>query len=232
MSETTVFTARRVRTMERSMPVAEAVAVRDGKVLEVGSLDTMKPWLSRHSHVIDDTFADHVIMPGFIDPHLHPSMAALLLPMEFTTAVDWDLPWEDASAGGAVDNREQFLDPRELVEQGAPLAGLQAFPVGIQACGILTRKAGRQQYANGSVIFVAPTSDHVSIDGLHAAKRNRVWPLRFYHPDGVQIGLARQVSTAPLADEFPAVPDTPNPVKEIAEQDFLVGAAVVTGPTP
>lgn len=120
MSEITVFTARRVRTMERSMPVAEAVAVRDGKVLEVGSLDTMKPWLSRHSHVIDDTFADHVIMPGFIDPHLHPSMAALLLPMEFTTAVDWDLPWEDASAGGAVDNREQFLDRLAELERGLP----------------------------------------------------------------------------------------------------------------
>jgi predicted amidohydrolase YtcJ len=78
----TVFTARRVRTMERSQPVAEAVAVRDGHVLEVGSLATMKPWLDRYPHTVDDRFAEHVIMPGFIDPHLHPSMAAMLPPQK------------------------------------------------------------------------------------------------------------------------------------------------------
>lgn len=93
--------------MEASMPTAEAVAVRDGRIVEVGTLDSLKPWLDRYDHVIDDTFADHVIMPGLIDPHLHPSMAAVLLPMEFTSAVEWDLPWEDV---GAVRTKVEFLD--------------------------------------------------------------------------------------------------------------------------
>jgi predicted amidohydrolase YtcJ len=111
MTEISVFTARRVRTMEPSMPTADAVAVRDGHIVEVGSLETMRPWLDVYDHEIDDTFRDHIIMPGFIDPHLHPSMAAILLPMHFTTAVEWSLPWGDI---GAVASRVEFLD--RLVE--------------------------------------------------------------------------------------------------------------------
>ena len=93
--------------MEPSMPTAEAVAVREGRIVEVGTLETLRPWLDRYDHEIDDTYADHVIMPGLIDPHLHPSMAAILLPMEFTTAVEWQLPWEHV---GAIRSRVEFLD--------------------------------------------------------------------------------------------------------------------------
>lgn len=92
MSRITVFTARRVRTMNPSNPVATAVAVRDGRIVEVGDRETMRPWLDAHPHDIDERFADKVIMPGFIDPHLHPSMAAMLLPCHFITAMEWRLP--------------------------------------------------------------------------------------------------------------------------------------------
>lgn len=94
----TVFTARAVRTMNPSQPTATAVAVRDDRIVDVGSLDTLRPWLDAHPHRIDDRFADHVLLPGFIDPHLHPSMAAVLLPMHFITAMEWQLPWQTAPA--------------------------------------------------------------------------------------------------------------------------------------
>lgn len=92
MSEITVFVARKIRTMEPSLPEATAVAVRDGMILEVGTLDTLRPWLEAYRHTIDRTFEKHVLMPGFIDPHLHPSMAAYLLQCEFITAMEWQLP--------------------------------------------------------------------------------------------------------------------------------------------
>ena len=71
MPTITVFTARCVRTMDPGRPVASAVAVMDGKVLSTGTLGSIKPWLDRHDHVIDDRFADKVIIPGLIDPHTH-----------------------------------------------------------------------------------------------------------------------------------------------------------------
>jgi len=77
--------------MNASLPRASAIAVRDGHIVEVGSIDSMQPWLSKHDHEIDTRFEDNIIVPGLIDPHLHPAMAAVLLPMEFVTAMEWQL---------------------------------------------------------------------------------------------------------------------------------------------
>jgi predicted amidohydrolase YtcJ len=91
----TLFKARSVITMNPSMPRASAVLVRDGMILEVGEAENMQPWLEGQEWEVNEDFADAVICPGFIDPHLHPSMAAVLLPMEFITAMRWRLPWGD-----------------------------------------------------------------------------------------------------------------------------------------
>jgi len=93
-----VFTARTILTVNPSLPRAEAVAVRDGRIVEVGTLESLRPWLDAHPHEIDDRFKDDVITPGLIDPHLHPGMAAVILPMEFITAMEWRLPWETVPA--------------------------------------------------------------------------------------------------------------------------------------
>lgn len=54
--------------MDRSQPVVEAVAVRDGRVLAAGSFEECASW---GPHVVDDRFADHVIVPGMIEGHAH-----------------------------------------------------------------------------------------------------------------------------------------------------------------
>lgn len=89
----TVFPAKSIITMNASMPRAEAVAVRNGKILETGTLESLKPWLNKYDHEIDEQFKNSFIVPGLIDPHLHPSMAAVLLPTFFITAMEWKMPW-------------------------------------------------------------------------------------------------------------------------------------------
>ncbi len=88
-----VYTARSIITMNASLPRASAIAVRDGHIVEVGSIEDMQPWLSKHEHVLDSRFENNIIVPGLIDPHLHPAMAAVILPMEFVTAMEWRFPW-------------------------------------------------------------------------------------------------------------------------------------------
>jgi predicted amidohydrolase YtcJ len=105
-SPITVFTARKIVTMNDSQPTATAVAVRDGTIVSVGSLDELRPWLDAHSHAIDRRFADKVILPGFIDPHLHPFLAATTLYDELITALEWRLPW---GTYPAVRGREAYL---------------------------------------------------------------------------------------------------------------------------
>ena len=108
----TLFKARSVITMNPSMPRASAVLVRDGTIVEVGEPEQMRPWLEGQQYAVDEQFANEVICPGFIDPHLHPSMAAVLLPMEFITAMRWKLPWgvvEPVTNPATFDARMQEL---------------------------------------------------------------------------------------------------------------------------
>jgi hypothetical protein len=88
MSEITVYRARKVITMDAGRPLAQAVAVMDGRVLSTGTLESMQPWLQRHPHRIDDTFADKIIMPGFIDPHTHFAFSAGYLALNYIGPID------------------------------------------------------------------------------------------------------------------------------------------------
>ncbi len=94
----TVFIAKKIITMNPSWPEATAIAVRDGEILEVGSLEDMQPWLDHDDSTLNKDFSGSVIMPGMIDPHLHPIMAAVLLPMQFITGLEWRFPWETVAA--------------------------------------------------------------------------------------------------------------------------------------
>ena len=46
-NKVTVYTARRIYTMDPGRPRAEAVAVLDGRVVSTGTVRSMQPWLSR-----------------------------------------------------------------------------------------------------------------------------------------------------------------------------------------
>ena len=76
----TLFTARTIVTMDSAQPSAEAVAVEDGRIVAVGSRVDVEAAVGEHPHVIDDTFADRVVLPGLIDQHLHPILGAATWP--------------------------------------------------------------------------------------------------------------------------------------------------------
>lgn len=75
----TVYTAHKIITVDPAKPVASAVAVKDGKILSVGSLTDMKKWLKPGSYRIDNQFYDNFITPGLIDSHTHLTLLVLFL---------------------------------------------------------------------------------------------------------------------------------------------------------
>ncbi|MDE2452933.1 MAG: amidohydrolase [Burkholderiales bacterium] len=85
----TIFTARRIHTMDESLPVATAVAVSEGRIVAVGSLEDMAPWREGRAVTVDDRFARHVLLPGLIDNHIHPFLGALLMPTEHIAPEAW-----------------------------------------------------------------------------------------------------------------------------------------------
>jgi len=89
----TIYVAKEIITMDDDNPTAEAVAVADGKILGVGSLEDMRSLLTgKQEYTIDRSMADKVVVPGFIAQHDHPLLAALTMSSDILSIEDWELP--------------------------------------------------------------------------------------------------------------------------------------------
>ena len=64
----TIFSARKILTMNTYQPVATHVAVRGGRILGAGSLDELAEW---GDYTIDNSFEDKILLPGFVEAHCH-----------------------------------------------------------------------------------------------------------------------------------------------------------------
>lgn len=74
----TIFTAAKIVTLDPMQPEATAVAVQDGRILAVGSLEEVKSWALDAPVTVDERFARDVILPGFIEAHMHPQLTGIL----------------------------------------------------------------------------------------------------------------------------------------------------------
>ena len=74
MSETIIYPARKIITMNPNRPVTSHVAVREGRILGTGTLEELAGW---GAYSLDDRFADKVLMPGLIEGHAHSMEGAL-----------------------------------------------------------------------------------------------------------------------------------------------------------
>ncbi len=110
-----VYAAKNIITMNPEQPSAEVVAVREGRILAVGTLEEVLERIGAEAHTVDDRFAGRVLMPGFIDPHIHPSLAGAILPMEIVSAMAWTTP---RGRSVAVRGREAFLARLRELEAG------------------------------------------------------------------------------------------------------------------
>jgi len=90
--ELVVYTAKKIITMEPAAPTATAVAVREGRIVAVGSLESLAPWIDSGASRIDRSLDNKVLMPGFIEPHVHPSLPAVTTQFPYLAPDDWSLP--------------------------------------------------------------------------------------------------------------------------------------------
>jgi predicted amidohydrolase YtcJ len=81
----TVLVARQVLTMGPE-PVAEVVAIADGRIAAVGSRDLLEHVVGADTRVLDA--GDRTVMPGFVDVHAHGEVAA----RTHATTVDCRVP--------------------------------------------------------------------------------------------------------------------------------------------
>ena len=72
--EAQLYFGGEILTLEESRPSAEAVAVRAGRILAVGKEEECRTTLAGDFEEVD--LQGRVLLPGFIDTHLHPIMMA------------------------------------------------------------------------------------------------------------------------------------------------------------
>ena len=128
MSNTKVFSAHKVYTMNPSRPEVSHVAVREGKILGAGSLDELSGW---GEFDLDNRFKNKIIMPGFVEGHAH-AMEGTLWRNVYVGWFDRMDPngrlWQGAKS---LDNVLQRLSEAnmQLSDDTKPLSGWSLDPI-------------------------------------------------------------------------------------------------------
>src|SRR5215475_11504348 len=79
----TVLLNGKIITLDDAAPIAEALAVRDGKIVAVGRSADIRALAGSGTRVVD--LAGGTVIPGLIDSHMHAIRAALF----YATEVNW-----------------------------------------------------------------------------------------------------------------------------------------------
>ena len=112
----TIYSAKEIVTLDPANPKANAVAVVGNRILAVGSLDELKKAAGDQPFIVDKTFANQVIVPGFIGQHDHPLLAGLTMIAEIISIEDWVLP---SGTVPAAKNHEEYM--KRVAEANAAL---------------------------------------------------------------------------------------------------------------
>lgn len=139
MEPITVYTAKKIITMERGNPEAVAVAVAGKHILSVGTLEEVKSALGGRRFTANDTFKSKFILPGLIDQHLHPILGSLTLSTEVIATEDWVLPGRTFKA---ANNPEEYMARLKEADRAMKDKGKWLFSWGYHALwhGKLDRK--------------------------------------------------------------------------------------------
>jgi predicted amidohydrolase YtcJ len=119
----TIFTAKEIITLDPSRPAAQAVAVVGDRILAVGNVDELKAAAGDQPFVVDETFANQVLIPGLIAQHDHPFLTSLTMMSEIIAIEDWVLP---SGTVPAARDRNEYLErltaaEAKLDDPGEPL---------------------------------------------------------------------------------------------------------------
>lgn len=199
--ETVIYPARMVRTMDPARPVATAIAVRGALIRAVGSVEELKQY--PHA-VVDDRYADKVLLPGFVEAHSHAGSASVWDGQSYVGYFDRSDPagntWPGCTSIEVVLDRLRQADAA-LEDPDAPLLawGLDNiyFPdenlLARELDGISERRFIKVNHANGHVAVV--NSAVLAAAGI-AASNSTAGVQRY--PDGTPNGELREFAATGL----------------------------------
>ncbi len=109
----TLFTGGDIITVDDANPFAEALAIKDGKIVAVGKQDAVFRWKGEHTKIVD--LMGKTLMPGLVEPHSHPILSA------------YYYDWVDISGFNNPDHRTIMEKLRRAAEGKKPGEWVTAF---------------------------------------------------------------------------------------------------------
>lgn len=103
----TIFTSKQLVTLAEPRDSGVAVAVDDTQIVAVGDLTSLQSVFPNAS--IDHRFAEYVIVPGLINQHDHPLLAALMMDTDVIAIEDWKMPGRYFPAANTPQDYKQKL---------------------------------------------------------------------------------------------------------------------------
>ncbi|QDM19062.1 amidohydrolase [Tardiphaga sp. vice278] len=157
-ADTVIFSARRIVTMNPSRPQATHVAVREGRVVAVGSLAEV----GGHGATVDERFKDKVLLPGFVEGHSH-IMEGMMWNLPYVGAGDRRSPEGKLVKGlpdiEAIVARLQQAEA-EMTDPDAPLFAWGFDPLHIGSHSLTRQDLDR--VSTTRLIMVVHASFHIS----------------------------------------------------------------------
>lgn len=124
----TIFVAKKIITMNPSNPVGTHIAIRDGMILGVGSLEDLEGW---GDYQLDDSFKDKVLTPGFVEAHAHVMAGGMML----TPYVGYfDRPLADGGIAKGIQSYDELVErlkeeEANIEDPNAPLVAVGFDPI-------------------------------------------------------------------------------------------------------
>ena len=192
MSQTTIYAARKIITMNPDRPEVTHVAVRDGRILGAGTLAELQGW---GEATLDTRFADKVLMPGFVEGHAH-SMEGAMWNRVYCGWFDRMDPdgriWPGVKSIDAVIDRLRAAEAT-LSDPATPLAGWQIDPIYIQ--GATFTRHDLDKVSTTRPIGVLHASGHIMVVNSAALAKADLMKRGVNHPgiplgdDGLPLGI-------------------------------------------
>lgn len=119
-NDITIYHAKEIVTLDEKVASANAVSVKSDRIMAIGSLDDL---IERNPDAsINRQFQNDVIVPGFIEHHIHPFLSAITMNAEIISIEGWDLPNNQSIAYRDRDSYMQRLSEiEENMKSDSPL---------------------------------------------------------------------------------------------------------------
>ena len=197
-TEITVFQAKQIITMNSSNPEGTHIAVREGRILGVGSL---KMSLAGAQYELDTTFKDKVLIPGFVEAHGHTLEGAM---WNFPYVGYFDRIGADGTLWKGCKSIPEVIEALKKVEaqMSDPNTILVAWGIDpLYFTGERLTKTHLDQVSTTRPIFVLHVSGHLATVNSGLLKQENITK------DSPVVGVVRGADGEPNGElqEFPAL---------------------------